>query len=333
MTESSPQRPRDHGGDTDEAVRRYGGTRAEWIDLSTGINPLPYPVRDLPSEAWTALPHRSAMRELRQAAASAYRTRADIVPMAGAQAVIQIVPFLQAPGHAKVLAPTYNEHEAALRGAGWTVSQETDAEALAGADLAVVVNPNNPDGRRIAPDRLLELSQSVRLLIVDESFADAEPALSVAPHLGADRGNIVVLRSFGKFFGLAGLRLGFALTTGDLAARLAAIAGPWPVSGPAISVATRALRDIGWQDSTAERLRTDAARLDGLAARQDWTVVGGTSLFRTYCVPDAAAVQAHLARNRIWSRIFPYSARWLRLGLPGQEDDWHRLSAALAAPV
>ncbi|MFP4328510.1 MAG: threonine-phosphate decarboxylase CobD [Paracoccaceae bacterium] len=333
MAESHPpQMPRDHGGDTDTAMRRHGGRRADWIDLSTGINALPYPVPDLPPDAWTALPRQSELRELQMAAAQAYRTGSEIVPMAGAQAVIQIVPFLRPPGHARVLAPTYNEHEAALRRTGWRISQETQAEALGGADLAVVVNPNNPDGRQTTPDYLLELSRSVGMLIVDESFADTEPALSLAPYLGPDQANIVVLRSFGKFYGLAGLRLGFALATGEMAARLRGIAGPWPVSGPAISIASRALRDIAWQDSTADRLRQDAARMDGLAELQGWELVGGTSLFRTYSVPDAAAAQAHLARHRIWTRIFPYSARWLRLGLPGPEDDWQRLACALAAP-
>jgi len=323
-------RTRDHGGDPDAARRRFGGAAADWLDLSTGINPVPYPVPRLPPRAFTALPTAAEMARLGDAAATAYGTRADVTPMAGAQAAIQAVPHLAPPGVARVLAPTYNEHAAALHAQGWRVEEVATPDALAGAECAVVVTPNNPDGARHDPEGLAALAGRVGLLVVDESFADPEPRLSLAPRLHDAPPNILVLRSFGKFYGLAGLRLGFVLSSAPLAGRLKEMAGPWPVSGPAIAVACRALADLSWQAEAAARLARDSARLDALAARAGWSLVGGTPLFRTYVTPDATEAQEHLARRHIWSRIFPWSRRWLRLGLPGAEADWDRLATAMA---
>jgi cobalamin biosynthetic protein CobC len=241
------------------------------------------------------------------------------------------VPHLGRGGAARVLGPTYEEHAGALADGGWQVTQVREVAALAGADLAVVVNPNNPDGRRHAPDDLLALAGRVGLLVVDESFADAAPALSLAPHLAPDAEGVLVLRSFGKFYGLAGLRLGFALAGEGLAGAVRAMAGPWRVSGPAVAVGRAALADTVWQAEARVRLARDAARLDALAAGAGWGLVGGTPLFRTYETGDAAAAQQRLARARIWTRAFPYAAGWLRLGMPGMEEGWTRLARALGA--
>ncbi|PCD76883.1 threonine-phosphate decarboxylase CobD [Pseudothioclava arenosa] len=326
----SPQTPpRDHGGNLDAAIARLGGTRADWIDLSTGINPIPYPLPPIPADAWAALPRKSEMAALALAAARAYGTALAVVPLAGAQSAIQLVPHLRVPGCARVLAPTYNEHAGALRAMGWQVEEVAQPEGLVGADLAVVVNPNNPDGRTHAPADLRTLAGQVGFLVVDESFADPEPHLSLA-NTSYIPSNVLILKSFGKFYGLAGLRLGFALAGPEIAARLRDLAGPWPIAGPAISVAIQALADDAWKADTIARLARDAARLDALALAEGWDVVGGTTLFRTYATPDAQSAQERLARARIWTRIFPYSAHWIRLGLPGPEVDWLRLSKALA---
>lgn len=317
---------RDHGGNLDAAMARHGGDG--WIDLSTGINRRPYPLPPLPASAWTDLPTGAAKTALVRAARAAFGTDAPGIALTGAQAAIQMVPWLARPGLARVVSPTYNEHAATLLAAGWRVEEVGSPADLPGADLGVVVNPNNPDGRRHDPARLRELSRQVGRLVVDESFADADGALSVAAH--AD-GRLIVLRSFGKFWGLAGMRLGFAFADAATIARLEALAGPWPVSGPALEIGRLALPDRAWAAATAARLAGDARRLDGLAAAAGWTLVGGTALFRTYATPDAGAAQDHLARHRIWSRIFPWSARWLRLGLPGAEAEWTRLDGALAA--
>ncbi len=319
---------RDHGGNIDAAMARYGGAPEDWIDLSTGINRVPYPLPPIPPDAWTALPTRAAQARLCAAARAAYRTGAAILPVAGAQAAIQMIPRLCPPGRARVLAPTYNEHAAALRAAGWAVEEVAEPAALAGVDLAVVVNPNNPDGRCLSPDRVRDIARTTGRLVVDESFADATPGLSLAS--GPATPGLMVLRSFGKFYGLAGVRLGFVLGAEVDINTLAATAGPWPVSGAAIAIGAVALADDAWAAQTANRLAADGRRVDSLAARAGWRLAGGSSLFRLYDTQDAARAQDRLARARIWSRIFPYSATWLRLGLPGGEPEWDRLAAAMA---
>ncbi|MCL7466156.1 threonine-phosphate decarboxylase CobD [Phaeovulum sp. NW3] len=320
---------RDHGGNIDWARARYGGT--DWVDLSTGINRCPWPVPDLPRAAWTDLPTASAKAALMAAARAAFGTDAPGLALAGAQAAIQMLPRLGPVGRARVLAPTYNEHAANLRAAGWQVQEVGELADLAGADLAVVVNPNNPDGRRHAPDALRALAGQVGRLVVDESFADADPDLSLIAAAGAVPG-LVVLRSFGKFWGLAGLRLGFAFAEADTVARLEEMAGPWPVCGAALEIGRLALADDAWRRATIARLAQEAVQIDALAAAAGWALVGGTALFRTYDTPDAAAAQDRLARHRIWSRIFPYSPRWIRLGLPGSTAEWDLLARALATP-
>ncbi|HLJ01647.1 MAG TPA: threonine-phosphate decarboxylase CobD [Bradyrhizobium sp.] len=318
----------EHGGNLDLALERFGGRLEDWIDLSTGINRQPYPVPALSPRHWSALPSRSDIGSLHDAARQAYGTRAPIVALAGAQAAIQLLPRLSPPGRARILTPSYNEYAPVLRAAGWEVADVADLNSLAGADLAVVVNPNNPDGRRHAPDQLLALLPHVGRLVVDESFADAVPEISLAPQTG--RSGLLVLRSFGKFYGLAGVRLGFALGNAADIDALAAQAGPWPVSGAAIEMGKRALLDRDWNVATSARLEGSSRRLDALIHSQGWTLVGGTPLFRLYDTGDARAAQTKLAGAHIWSRIFEEKPSWLRLGLPGEETEWARLAAGLA---
>jgi cobalamin biosynthesis protein CobC len=319
----------DHGGNFDVAIRRFGGRLEDWIDLSTGINRQPYPVGELQPRAWAALPSRAGIEALHEAARSAYETNAPVLAVAGAQAAIQMLPALAPPGRARILVPTYNEYAPILTAAGWQVEEVGDLDALAGADLAVIVNPNNPDGRQHDPKFLLALASKVKRLVLDESFVDAVPGVSLAAEAG--RPGLSILRSFGKFYGLAGLRLGFVLGCEDDVAALAAMAGPWPISGAAIEIGRRALLDRDWADATRARLVRDAERLDMLARNASWRLVGGTPLFRLYETENAVVMQERLAQAKIWSRIFDHRPEWLRLGLPGDETEWTRLAAALSA--
>jgi cobalamin biosynthesis protein CobC len=318
----------EHGGNLDVALQRFGGDARDWIDLSTGINRKPYPVGELPQAAWSALPSASSLNALHQAAQQAYGTRAPILATNGAQAAIQWLPHLASRRRAWILGPTYNEYATAFSAAGWDVRETSDLHDLAGADIAVLANPNNPDGKRYAPKQLLDLLPEVGRLVVDESFADAVPELSIASEAG--RPGLLVLRSFGKFFGLAGLRLGFVIGSETDIAALTTMAGPWPVSGAAIAIGARALSNREWARATSVRLLGDCQRLDTEVSRHGWALVGGTPLFRLYETGDAVRAQEALARSRIWSRIFPYNRGWLRLGLPGDEAEWARLTAALA---
>lgn len=316
---------RDHGGDIDRAAARFGG--GDWIDLSTGINRRPWPVESLPAQVWQALPTASARERMRNVAAGWFGCApAHVLPVAGASAAIQMIPRLWPAGHAAVLAPSYNEHAASLKSGGWRVVECRAIEDMAGADLAVVVNPNNPDGREWMPDALAGLARTVGHLVVDESFADARPDLSL---IQGCPDNALILRSFGKFWGLAGLRLGFVVGAPGLLDRLSVAAGPWAVSGPALHVGACAMADRAWADDTIVHHAEAALRLDRIALAAGWRPAGGTHLFRLYDTGDAAAAQDRLAQDRIWSRLFPYCDRWLRLGIPGSHAEWDRLVSAV----
>ncbi|MCB2055349.1 MAG: threonine-phosphate decarboxylase [Geminicoccaceae bacterium] len=314
-----------HGGDLAGAGLRFGEPAGGWIDLSTGINPYAYPVGALGASVWSRLPHP---QELEAAARSAYGVPegAEIVAAAGTSAIIRQLPRLFACGRVGILGPTYAEHARAFAAEGHAVFHVSSLEQAGGIDLLVVVNPNNPDGRRIAPEALAACPATT---IIDESFVDATPELSCVDQ--AESPKRVVLRSFGKFFGLAGLRLGFAVLAAGPASRLRALLGPWPASGPAIEIGTRALGDRRWIEATRVRLARDARRLDELLTSSGLEVVGGTDLFRLVEIADAASLQAHLARSGIWTRIFDYSATWLRIGLPGDGEQWRRLERVIAS--
>ena len=320
-----PPPDRDHGGGLDAAAARHGGARGDWLDLSTGINPLPYPLPDLPLDSWTALPDQAATVALERAARAFWGVPdgATVLAAPGASALIAAIPRLAPAGRVAIAGPTYNEHQAAFIQAGWTVGE--------GGQARVVVHPNNPDGRFHAPspDGRLHLPRPGGLLVIDESFCDVVPGRSLIGLAGAP--GVVVLKSFGKFWGLAGLRLGFAIGDPALVGGLAAMLGPWPVSGPALAVGTAALGDLGWADATRARLARDAARLDALIGAKlvGASLVGGTDLFRLYQVADASQWQQALAEKQIWVRAFPYNPRWLRFGLPGTTAGWARLAAAL----
>src|SRR4051812_22211613 len=285
----------EHGGSLGRAKALFPHAPQPFVDLSTGINPHSYPLFDLPATALSRLPEAVRACELTGVAAGAYGApSAENVAVApGTQILLPRVASLVSPGKALVLGPTYAEHARAAAIAGHAVVETDDVEALAGADLAIVVNPNNPDGRVVSRERLLRLAETLRakggLLVVDEAFMDVGPhAESLAGDVG--RGGIVVLRSFGKFFGLAGLRLGFALSDAVTVERLETQFGPWAVAGPALEYGIRALADIGWQDSMRASLVAATARLDGLFGRFGVPVAGGTTLFRYLSLPDAAGL-------------------------------------------
>ncbi len=315
-----------HGGDLAAAEARWGAPASGgWLDLSTGINPWAYPLGLVRQEAWTRLPGAAEEAALCAAAARAYGcAAAQVVAAAGSSALIQALAFSQAPSGVQVVTPTYAEHGRAWCAAGHRVEEVADLPDA--GEVVIVVNPNNPDGRTTDPARLRALAGRCRLLVVDEAFADVVPALSVAAHV-SDR--LVVLRSFGKFYGLAGLRLGFALAGPALAASLTARLGPWPVSGPALAVAAVALRDDVWAAATRARLANMADRLDGVLVKAGFSILGGTSLFRLARHPDAAALYERLGRAGILVRAFETIPDGLRFGLPGGEAALQRLDAVL----
>jgi cobalamin biosynthetic protein CobC len=322
----------DHGGALDRAMARFGGARTDWIDLSTGINPWSYPVPAIPDEAWTRLPDGSALRDLADAARGFYGAPSDaVVAVApGSQALIQMLPRLVPTTDVAVVGPTYAEHARCWALAGHRVrSIETIEDST--ATILVLVNPNNPDGQYRTPVRLSALAERQvsrgGLLVVDEAFAEVRPEISLVPQAG--RPGLVILRSFGKFFGLAGLRLGFAFGPADLIASLDAAFGPWAVGGPALAIGRAALSDISWAAATRQRLAAAARSLDVLLSDAGLEPIGGTDLYRLARVADAGQLADRLGRHHILVRHFADRPDWLRFGLPPDEAAATRLRTAL----
>lgn len=331
MTEAPPIL---HGGRLDRAQLSFPDAPQPWIDLSTGVSPHPYPMPDVPPEAFTHLPDMGALIELERVAAGAYRTGpgAEVVAGAGAQAFIQWLPRVWPGRRVAVLGLTYEEHAAAWRASGAQVERASNALELESADVAVIVNPNNPDGRLEPAERLAATARRMArkggLLIVDEAFMDLLPgSASVAPLAGEP--GLLVLRSFGKAYGLPGLRLGFALCGKELAARLRAAMGPWSVCGPALTIGAAALGDQIWLRAKAAELEEGAARLDALLDAAGFEQMGGVSLFRLVRHEKAERWFAHLARRGILTRAFGERPDWLRFGIPGTAAAWERLARAL----
>ncbi|WP_211109665.1 threonine-phosphate decarboxylase CobD [Azospirillum oleiclasticum] len=322
-----------HGGDLEAARAAFPDAPEPWVDLSTGINPWPYPLPPLEPELWTRLPAPGAERRLREAAAAAYGAPGaeHLAAAAGSQALIQLLPLLRPRGRVVVLGPTYAEHARCWALAGHAV--ETVPElSRTDADVVVAVNPNNPDGRVLTRDILLDLAERQHArggwLVVDEAFVDTLPEASLC---GDVRPGLVVLRSFGKFFGLAGLRLGLAVAEPGLAGHMRAAIGPWAVAGPALAVATAALRDSGWIADTRVRVADASRRLDGILTAGGLRVVGGTHLFR---LADGGGgtqeLYATLARGGVLVRRFEWNPKWLRFGLLRRTREEVRLHALLS---
>jgi len=317
-----------HGGDLDEARARSGG--AAVLDLSTGINPHAYPA-SAGADAFAALPQPGDLAALLRAARIAYRVpeEAAVAAAPGTQAILQWLPHLLPARMVAIIGPTYGEH-AATWARRARVATVRDLDAAGGGDLSIVVNPNNPDGRTLAPERLRAFAKERGphapagiALVVDEAFADLDPAITSA---GAP--NTLVLRSFGKFYGLAGLRLGFAIGPPDVVAALQDALGPWAVSGPALRIGAAALSDAQWAEAMRARLAAERVTLDDALNRAGLPVSGGTDLFRLVRTERARYWHDALARNGVWTRPFDYAPNWLRIGQPGSALP--RLRAALA---
>ncbi|MCW8917378.1 MAG: threonine-phosphate decarboxylase CobD [Gammaproteobacteria bacterium] len=321
-----------HGGRLREAALRYGIALDAWLDLSTGINPIGWPVPTLPASCWQRLPEQGDGLEQ---VAAAYYGSANLLPLAGSQAAIQLLPKLRAPGRVGLLQPSYVEHAAAWRRAGHEVvalSAHTIDAQLATLDALLLVNPNNPTGEQFATAQLLAWHARLRerggWLVVDEAFMDATAGQGLVSECGGE--GLIVLRSLGKFFGLAGIRVGFLFAWPLLLKQMARELGPWHVSGPAREVARRALQDRAWQRATRLRLQRDSERLATLLRDAGLTPAAGTALFHYLPHHEAPRLHQALARQGVFTRLFS-SPPALRLGLPGAESEWQQLQQALAS--
>ena len=338
MTETGLAVALHHGGRLEAARRRFPHAPEPWIDLSTGINPVPFPFVPPPLSAYARLPEPEEEQALREAAARAYGVPdpSMVAAAPGTQILINLLPRLRPLADVAVLGPTYAEHAAAWAASGSRVVEVSDLSAVPEATGVVLCSPNNPDGRRIAVADLLPIADRLAarggLLVVDEAFADFDgPAASVAKLLPQE--GVLALRSFGKTYGLAGLRLGFAVASPRLADQIRSALGPWAVSGPAIAIGRQAFADPGWLAAASARLDRDAQMLDQMLTRAGLVILGGTRLFRLARSNRAASLFDHLGRAGILVRRFEESHQRLRFGIPGSDEQWNRLEGALSGHV
>ncbi|MEM1037067.1 MAG: threonine-phosphate decarboxylase CobD [Pseudomonadota bacterium] len=323
-----------HGGALDLMRTAYPDAPQPWIDLSTGLNPWPYPDLMLSAEALAHLPTQQMYDACRDAMASAFGGKPDTLILSpGSELQIRLLPDVITPRSVAILSPTYGDHAEAWTQAGADVIETPDPLSYTDeVDAIVITNPNNPDGRLFDPEALdaarIALNNRGGWLIIDEAYADLMPEYSIVSGGGAD--GLVILRSFGKFFGLAGLRLGALIASEPVLKAMANRLGVWPVSGAALQIGARAYADIAWQDQTRDKLKAAMDRLDTILKSVGLSTVGGTSLFRLIETPNAHVLFDQLARAGIYVRRFETSKTHLRIGLPPNPEAEARLAAALS---
>ena len=318
-----------HGGDLTAATKEFGMPVRGWIDLSTGINPVNFPDLKLKDQLFHKLPTSGQTTNLLKIASDFYQvsTSMTIIASPGTQAVLQHMPRLYPKRKVAILSPTYSEYENTWSRFGNQIIRAGNLQELKQGNIAVVVNPNNPDGRRHQIEDLIELAEHVETLILDETFCDHSSEVSIIPKLHSQ--NIIVLRSIGKFFGLAGLRLGFVISNANITDNIEKMLGPWAVSGPAIEIGTRALSDKPWIEKMDGILSMKSRELDNLLIRQNLKILGKTVLFKLIENNNAQFIYQTLAKSGILVRKFNGQKNWLRIGLPGIKSEWLRLEAIL----
>lgn len=364
-----------HGGRLRAAAEHYGIALADWLDLSTAINPQAWPVPEIPVDVWQRLPEEDdglacnaahyygraelsgdsvAERIAGQTAKDAphctrYTTdkgfgahdRHPILPVPGTQSVIETLPRLFLPRRVWVPAIGYQEHAYCWRKHRHELipySRLPTADRLQPHDVVIVINPNNPTAQRQSPESLRSLALAVAsqkgLLIVDEAFMDCTPTDSLLTAMLPPA--TLVMRSFGKFFGLAGIRLGFCFASPTLLQRLEEAMGTWAINHPARWIAQRALRDGAWQQQARTQLQATSDRIrSSLQAALEKVLsnpveVHATALFVTCSLgaDTAASFYDHCARQGILVRLFADEGL-VRVGLgPGRDAELRLLEVA-----
>ena len=335
-----------HGGNITAASRHFGIPEPQWLDLSTGINPFAYPVpQSIPAQVWQRLPYRE--EQTISAAADYFGCRTEqLLPIPGSQFAVSLLPTLFPGSRVAIPEPGYREHAAAWQREGHRLHPYHPGQAdrlelqikQGKLDRVLVINPNNPSCDLISKDqlsywrRLLEYQGGT--LIIDEAFIDTDPQQSLADECGTP--GLILLRSFGKFFGLAGLRLGFILGSGDRINAIRQLRGPWTVNGPALWVAEQALGDRRWQEQTRSKLKQSAEQLFRYLEQRfagQPVRLSRTDFFvsMVLAADRAQALYHHFGSHGILVRQLPLDRHnaAIRIGLvPGQQA-WNRFTQAI----
>lgn len=322
-----------HGGQLQEAKRQFPHVVTPWIDLSTGINPYAYSFSSILPERWAELPDMHDEENLRKIAAITYGVKDEsyVAAAPGTQILISLLPYIFQAKQVCILCPTYMEHIKAWQHAGVNVKQVSSLEEFMhfGSQeqtIGVICNPNNPDGRLFSVEQIKEVVNSFgqfnNHLVVDEAFMDFEGqgAGKLLPH-----SFLTILRSFGKTYGLAGVRLGFILSNPDYIQKIRQMLGPWAVGGAALQIGQQALQDHAWFLQSQQRLIHQVKQLDLIFLDNGCKVIGGTHLFRLIEYVRAQELWFYLANRGIWVRKFDYNDQWLRFGL-SHHQEWDRVN-------
>ena len=315
-----------HGGDIDLAIKKYGGQRKDWIDLSTGINRTSYPWQESVKVHLRDLPGSKLLMSLEEAASRAYKIAVDTetVAISGAQQIINLLPtHLKKYSSVAILGPTYNEYEKAFKSSNLRTNTVAEISNLSCNDIAIIVNPNNPTGKVITEEELEDLSKKVEILIIDESFK------MFSSRKTQNLDNLIQINSLGKFFGLAGVRLGFVSGPSDFIKSVRKILGPWPISSLAAEIGLVALSDKIWISQMEKILLAGSTALHAACNSKNWRLVGKTNLFHTYATSNCFEVEEQFAAHGIWVRTFDYSETWVRIGIPTSEHELTRVKKAL----
>jgi len=326
-----------HGGQILSAVEKYKIAREDWLDLSTGLNPNAWPVPSISADLWQALPEED---DGLQAAACHYYGCDACLPVAGSQAAIQTLPTLRSYSKVGVISPTYAEHEYNWRQAGHDViplSLDEVEQQINRLDVLLVINPNNPTGHVISTEQLLDWYQTLSSrggwLVVDEAFMDVTPEKSLVS--SGIKPGLIILRSIGKFFGLAGIRCGFVISDNEMLQRLSQKLGPWTLSGVTRFIATQALLDKTWQDDSRKSIVESSKRLNNMLSQVGLTPRGGTALFQWVEHEQAKDLYQAFAEKGVLIRLFAKQGKMtkpsLRFGLPKNEKQWQQLSETLTS--
>lgn len=330
-----------HGGNLTEAIKQYNITKENWLDLSTGISPWTYPFQPLPDRVWQELPPSGS--ELLASAAKFYDVKQNsITATPGSQIAIRLLPQLFEPS--KVAIPTlgYKEHAASWQMANHQTLHYHDATELLElintnrVEHVVVINPNNPNGEKLNLRTLDRIILKISgICIIDEAFidyydddfdeGDDSTSISSATKVLSDfeYDNLIILRSVGKFFGLAGIRLGFCIGFHPSLQTLNALLQPWSISHASQYIGIQALQDKQWQQQQRVKIKQhqnafQMALNDLLNQHLEQHTSAEAGLFTTVFADDTALNKLHhqLAKQGILTRLDNDQQSWLRFGLP-----------------
>jgi cobalamin biosynthetic protein CobC len=328
-----------HGGQLNNVAKLFKRPLNEWLDLSTGISPISYPIPSIPQIIWQQLPQTS--NGLIEAAKRYYGT-GNIITTSGSQAVIARLPSLylnytkRLPNKIDVWLPVvgYKEHERSWHDAGFNIKRYQNLPTFKDLKLnaiVVVINPNNPTGELHQQHTLKALLKTVESLsgwlIIDEAFMDVITPNQTLIDLSTNK-HLFVLRSIGKFFGLAGIRIGFLSAHSMWLLKLQQLSSPWEVNGPAQFIAEQALKDHTWQSAQRKTLIALSIKLEMLLTETfaDSTnnclkniEVSGCGLFKTLVHPQATEIYQKFCHQGLYVRLCDENNA-LRFGIPDQKQ-------------